>query len=352
MPNHKVQSTKYRVFNGKRLPAHFENGWIVENKHNPHFPDHATKKKPKTVTKVMNFNTVILNDKASDVFPELENIKSSSKTFPDDKFKTVLKQIKNQLNIAESKYRGCKTISVDYINYFDAKVEKPFQTKGKDTTFDSWNMYHKILTMQTRCFYSIMKFHRCSEIHGRFTDATYSGIEKYHEKLIKDKSGLKTSEGATQLHETSINWQNDNWYFSKNPSKNRQVGFIGSWLKNSNVRRDIVSLGSRGFRIILEIPNKTSNLLEGRCNRLIIHTKRILGTEKIKTTELESRCSVRIYGNKNLFSEEDGDKTLDSWRYPDETETFMNEKRKRRIRHSKELRMDRLYKHTSTLFIE
>jgi len=336
---------------GRRLQTHFKNGWVVEPKliNGYKSEEHASPKKAKTVTNVMNFNTVILNDKASDVFPELTNIKSSTKYFPDDEFKTVFKQIKNQTKTPNQ-------MEVEFINYFDAEVAKTIRTKEGCTNSDAWNIHAGVITMDTRCFYSVLKFHRCLKenrrFDRRFKDPSFTGIEQFHQRLINKKWGPDTSEGYPQTHEVSINYQNDNWYMSKNASNNRQIGCIGSWLKNSNVKRDVVSLGRKGFRITLEIPNKTSNLLEGKCNRLIIHTKRILGTEKITNAEAESRCLVRIYGNKNLFSEEDNDTKLEFWRYPDETPTFMKEQKKRRIRYSRERRMDRLYKHTSTLFTE
>merc|ERR1712066_114481 len=185
---------------------------------------------------------------------------------------------------------------------------------------------------ETRCFYSILKLHRCAEIQNKpwHTDTTITGIEKYHNKITKNQWGVGTSEGTHQSHEVSINYQNDNWYFSKTASKQRQIGLIGSWLKDSDVKIEIVNLGNQGFRIILEIPNKTSNILAGRCNRLIIHTKRILGIEKLVNTESESGCLVKIYGNKDLFSEETNE-TCHKLKYDEErkfTKIFMTEKKK------------------------
>merc|ERR1712066_1206064 len=212
MPQHKL---KHNFPTGKRLPTYFKNGWIIEDKIINGYlsQEHASKKKTETVTKVSNFNTVILNDNASEVFPELKNLKPSSKIFPDDDFKTVFRQMKNKIK--------SDRLEVEYINYFDVIVAKTFQTKDRCTNIDAWNIHTGTITMETSCFYSILKLHRCAEIQNKpwHTDTTITGIEKYHNKITKNQWGVGTSEGTHQSHEVSINYQNDNWYFSKTASK-------------------------------------------------------------------------------------------------------------------------------------
>ena len=401
-----------------------QNGWIVDSERIG--KPLAYKKKPATITKVLNFKTVILDTNFERVFSEFSG-KSNKTNYSTDELKD--NSLSSLFGLAK-KFTKSDRIQVEHIQLFDAQITKVFeymQVKKftcsklvrecsdfdkavfdkshilsthkllgpghfnkfmqrypftglynarfhyckkvlRDTWFDqkfiesfkrstigcarTQRVDGKRLVMDTRCFYNISR-----NVDPEKMNYSRKNIEDSRRYIEGKKSYSLENTGSSSTDKFhAINGYDP-------PTAKRQptyaVGFLGEWIVreefSSVINVELCKVGKTGFRITLDVKNKTSHVFRNKCNRLVINTKRIVSVED---PMLNCKQFVRIYGNNDKQVYSDVEKKskvkneLPRWHYVNRFYSNSNAnmedsfkiKEKRIIRDSKNKRRDILWK--------
>jgi len=246
-------------------------------------------------------------------------------------------------------FHYCRKVRRDTL--FDQKFIKSFNrsTLGCART---QRVDGKGLVMDTRCFYKISR-----NVDPEKMNYSRKNIEDSRRYIEGKKSDSLENTGSSSMDK----FHATNGYDP--PTAKRQptyaVGFLGEWLGREQfsgvINVELCKVGKTGFRITLDVKNKTSHVFRNKCNRLVINTKRIVSVED---TMLNGKQFVRIYGNNNKQVYSDVEKKskekneLPRWHYVNRYYSNSNAnmedsfkiKEKRIIRDSKNKRRDILWK--------